>query len=166
MFALTALAQTALEYWTRQRNGCFAFPARTPQARDFGREYDGQRNSDWDLAKVRAVKFKFNLKPHSSVYAPLQFSWNETRGEVSGPGAELVRNNATAALKFGHIAIHPIDCTVNPLTSRALLAAMLSYDYQLPKVLADVLATAPDEQDSGEFEGVEFIVVDDSEITF
>lgn len=58
------------------------------------------------------------------------------------------------------------DCTVNPLRSRALLAAMLSYDYQLPKVLADVLATAPDEQDSGEFEGVEFIVVDDSEITF
>lgn len=116
------------------------------------------------------MKFKFNLKPHSTVYAPLQFSWNETTGEVSGPGAELVRNNATAALKFGHIAIHPIsaciDCTANPLTSRALLAAMLSYDYQLPKVLADGLATAPDKQHSGEFEGVEFIAVDDSEITF
>ena len=149
----------------------------------FVREYGGQRyllnsltkaqswrGAVWDLAKVRAVKFKFNLKPHSSVYAPLQFSWNETTGEVSGPGAELVRNNATAALKFGHIAIHPIpariDCTVNPLTSRALLAAMFSYDYQLPKVLADVLATAPVEQDLGEFEGVEFIVVDDCENTF
>ena len=44
--------------------------------------------------------------------------------------------------------------------------AYYSTAHQLPKVLADALATAPDEQDSGEFEGVEFILVDDSEITF
>ena len=117
------------------------------------------------------MKFKFNLKPHSAVYAPLEFIWDEITGEVNGPGAELVRSKAAAALKFGHIAIQPIpasiDCTEDPLSSRALLAALLSYDYRLPKVLADVLPSAPDnDEQDGEFDGVEFIVVDESEVTF
>ena len=60
-----------------------------------------------------------------------------------------------------------IECTENPLNSRALLAALLSYNYRLSKVVADALISTPDEnEDVGEFDGVEFVVVDESEITF
>lgn len=79
--------------------------------------------------------------------APLVFAWNDQAGTVTGPGAAYIER----WLRCGVVPLHPLPAShflgSSPLTSRADLAAIVGFDYQLPdELLADypVLADADD----------------------
>lgn len=85
---------------------------------------------------VEAMKTHYELKPTGPYAQTLVFDWDIATGELSGAGAQWIREMA----QHGSIAAHPLPWQWTfsgaPLKSKTDMAAILGYEHELPADLA------------------------------